>query len=292
MTRPGVQRREKGVVLGPVMARSVPQRPLIPSPPAGPGASRQPPPRSATRIPQLLCLLANQPAGATLSQLSERSGTPKSSLLALLRALTQSGFLQYHDGRYTIGPEAVKLASAIVSQRKFPDIAIPTVDALALSTGESALLAELDADASEAVYVYKAESRNALRFIVEVGSREPLYSSAVGRVLLAFQPTEWRAGYLRRTKLVPLTSKTIKSKRELGRALDAVRRTRLATSYEETLEGVVGIAAPIFDRTGDVLAGLVIGVPMSRALPRIEILEGQVGEAAAEISRLMGYAGR
>ena len=74
--------------------------------------------------------------------------------------------------------------------------------------------------------------------------------------------------------------------------MDAVRRTRLATSYEETLEGVVGIAAPIFDRTGDVLAGLVIGVPMSRALPRIEILEGQVGEAAAEISRLMGYAGR
>ena len=43
------------------------------------------------------------PDGATLSQLSEASATPKSSLLALLRALTQSGFLQLRGGRYVIG---------------------------------------------------------------------------------------------------------------------------------------------------------------------------------------------
>jgi DNA-binding IclR family transcriptional regulator len=261
------------------------------TPARGPVSSRQSLPRSATRIPQILCLLAAQPAGATLSQLSELSSTPKSSLLALLRALTQSGFLRHRDGRYAIGPEAVKLASAIVSQRQFPDIAIPIVDALATATGERALLAQLDAGAASAVYIYKSESRNALRFIVEVGSREPLYSSAIGRVLLAFQPTGWRANYLRCTKLVPLTRKTNKSKRHLSRLLEAVRRNRLATSYEETIEGVVGIAAPIFGRNGEALAGVVIGAPMARALPRIEDLERQVGEAAAEISRLMGHAG-
>jgi DNA-binding IclR family transcriptional regulator len=275
----------------PMSVRRAPMRPDAATPARGLAASRQSLPRSATRIPQLLCLLAGQPAGATLSQLSERSGTPKSSLLALLRALTQSGFLQHRDGRYAIGPEAVKLASAIVSQRKFPDIAVPIVDALAVTTGESALLAQLDAEAASAVYIYKSESRSPLRFIVEVGSREPLYPSAIGRVLLAFQPTGWRASYLRCTKLVPLTPKTNKSKRNLRRLLEAVRRNRLATSYEETIEGVVGIAAPIFDKDGDALAGLVIGVPMARALPRMEVLETQVGEAAAEISRLMGYAG-
>ncbi len=275
----------------PMNARILPARPSTAKPPNGLAASRQSPPRSATRIPQILCLLANQPTGATLSELSLRSGTPKSSLLALLRALTQSGFLQNRDGRYAIGPEAVKLASAIVSQRKFPDIAIPIVDGLAVATGESALLAQFDADARAAVYIYKAESRSALRFIAEMGSREPLYSSAVGRVLLAFQPPKSRAAYLRDMKLVPLTPKTIKSKRDLARVLETVRRNRLATSYEETIEGVVGIAAPIFDKSEEVLAGLVIGVPMSRALPRIQILERQVSKAAAEISSLMGYAG-
>jgi DNA-binding IclR family transcriptional regulator len=263
----------------------------MPKLPGDQAVSRQPTPLSAARIPQLLCLLAELPAGATLSHLSEQSGTPKSSLLALLRALTRDGFLQYREGRYAIGPEAVKLASTIVAQRKFPDIAIPIVDALAKATGESSLLARLDSDVQAAVYIYRADSRNALRFIAEVGSWEPLYASAVGRVLLAFQSETWRKSYVSRTKLVPLTPRTIRTKRDLTRILAVVRRERAATSFEETIDGVAGIAAPVFDRSGDVLAGLVIGAPMSRALARIKSLQQQVSAAAAEISELMGYSG-
>ena len=73
------------------------------------------------------------------------------------------------------------------------------------------------------------------------------------------------------------------------RAVEAARADRRATSLEETIEGVAGIAAPLFDGTGDLLAGLVIGAPTSRALSRIEMLEDRVSDAAAEISRLMGY---
>lgn len=250
----------------------------------------QPSPRSAVRIPHILRLLADRPAGATLADLSAWSGTPKSSLLALLRALTAGGYLGHRGGRYAIGPEALKLASSIVAQRKFPDIAVGIVDALANATGESALLAELATDAPAAVYIYKAESRNALRFIAALGAREPLYSSAVGRVLLAFQPRDWQEEYLGTTKLAPLTPKTIKSKRELKRILERVRRERRATSLEETIDGVVGIAAPVFDRTGALLAGLVIGMPVARALARLPALEVLVSESAAEISRLMGFA--
>jgi DNA-binding IclR family transcriptional regulator len=248
-------------------------------------------PRSATRIPQLLRLLADLPAGATLSDLSKSNRTPKSSLLALLRALTQSGFVQRRDGHYAIGPESIKLASAIVAQRKFPDIAIPIVTALANASGESAFLAQLADDVPEAAYIYRADSASALRFIAEIGSREPLYSSAVGRVLLAFQPKAWQETYLRSATLAARTSKTVKSKRELRRIIERVRRDRRATSFEETIEGVAGIAAPVFDKAGNLLAGLVIGAPASRARSRVQLLEKQVSDAAAEISSLMGHVG-
>jgi DNA-binding IclR family transcriptional regulator len=247
-------------------------------------------PRSAIRIPHLLRLLADLPGGASLSDLSRSNGTPKSSLLALLRALTETGFVQRRDGHYAIGPESIKLASAIVAQRKFPDIAIPVVNALADASGESAFLAQLADDVPDAVYIYRADSASALRFIAEVGARESLYSSAVGRVLLAFQPTAWRESYLRGVRLAAHTPKTIKSKRELRRIIETVRRDCRATSFEETIEGVAGIAAPVFDKTGTLLAGLVIGAPASRARSRVQILEKQVGAAAAEISSLMGHA--
>src|SRR5260370_5146173 len=200
-------------------------------------------PRSAARIPRLLQLLAELPDGETLSHLSTHSGTPKSSRLSLLRALTRSGFLRHRDGRYAIGPESFKLASAIVAQRRFPDIAIPIVDALASETGESAFLARLADDAPEAVYFYRADSPSALRFTVEVGSREPLYSSAAGRVLLAFQPAPWRARYLRRVKLVSRTPKTTRSKHKLRQKIEQIRRQQHSTSIEEEMEGVAGVAA-------------------------------------------------
>jgi DNA-binding IclR family transcriptional regulator len=80
------------------------------------------------------------------------------------------------------------------------------------------------------------------------------------------------------------------SKRELERLLASARRERMAISHEETIEGATGIAAPVLDKAGDILAGLVIGVPTSRTLSRMEKLQHRVGAAAVEISRLMGYA--
>jgi DNA-binding IclR family transcriptional regulator len=70
--------------------------------------------------------------------------------------------------------------------------------------------------------------------------------------------------------------------------IEDIRRRHQALSSEETIEGVAGIAAPVFDRTGTLLAGLVIG-PASRALSKIPMLEARVRAAAAEISSLMGY---
>ena len=69
------------------------------------------------------------------------------------------------------------------------------------------------------------------------------------------------------------------------------RRRCCATSLEEEIEGVAGIAAPILEKGGDLAAALVIGAPAVRAISRIATLEKQVRDAAGEISSLMGYTG-
>ena len=91
----------------------------------------------------------------------------------MLHDLVAAGFLDHRQGRYRIGGEAVKLASSIVARRAFPNVALPVVDALAESTGESAFLAELTADGESIVFIYKADSKNALRFMAEAeGGRQ------------------------------------------------------------------------------------------------------------------------
>lgn len=255
-----------------------------------PGPST-PTPRAATRVLNVLQALAAEPGGMTLTEMSDAARIPKSSALALARTLADGGFLSALNGIYLIGPETMKLAATIAARRRFPELAAPTVRALAEATGESALLAELAADAPEAVYIHKAESENPLRFIVQIGTREPLYSSAVGRTLLAFKPQPWIEAYLRDTALLPLTASTVTSKKALREMLGKIRGEGVAVSIEETIEGVAGIAAPIFDERHEVVAGLVVGAPVSRVADRIGPIAERVIDAARTISILMGDVG-
>jgi DNA-binding IclR family transcriptional regulator len=49
------------------------------------------------------------------------------------------------------------------------------------------------------------------------------------------------------------------------------------------------MAAPIFDRHGQVVAGLVLGAPSQRVLAEQPRLAALVIESARELSRVMGF---
>lgn len=246
-------------------------------------------PRSPQRILQVLRLVAEHTDNTSLARLSEMTGTPKTSLLALLRALTKNDYLQYTDGQYTLGAASFLLSAAIASRRVFPGIARRTIDALADASGETALLAEFTPERDAAVYIDKAESKRAIRYIAAIGDRRALYSSAGGRVLLAYQPEEWRNKYLAKVKLVPLTSSTVTDKKVMQRTLESIRKTGVAVTVQQVTDDVVGFGAPIFDQTGAVAAAVIIGAPLSRGVPNKDRFSKLVKEAAAEISGLLGY---
>ncbi|WP_244314870.1 IclR family transcriptional regulator [Paraburkholderia unamae] len=173
-----------------------------------------PGPRATTRIAQVLRILADHPQGATLTGLAELSATPKTSLLALLRALTHAHYLAHNGGKYALGVEAFKLGAAIVAQRRFPEIARPVMERLALEAGETILIGQLASDRPSMVYVMSAESRSAIRFIAGIGERRELFSSSGGRVLLAAMSEAQQAEYLRTADLRAHTPAT----RTLARA--------------------------------------------------------------------------
>src|SRR5205814_7750015 len=75
-------------------------------------------PRALGRALEVLEALARRRAGATLSALSRRLGSPKSSLLYLLRPMTRLGYLMRSpDGHYRLAPAALTLAMAAPSNR-------------------------------------------------------------------------------------------------------------------------------------------------------------------------------
>ncbi len=244
-------------------------------------------PRSLTRILGLFGSIAKADGGLTLSQLSAALDAPKSSLLLLLKPLVTMGYLNHASARYTLGAAVFRMASEILSVRQFPKLIRPYMEELVARTRESVFLAVLDREAMIVTYVECIESPQAVRYAVPAGTTRPLYPSAAGRVLLAFQDEAWRERYLRSIKLKALTSKTVTNRDALRRELETIRKAGVAITISEAVDGAAGIAAPVIGADGSVTHALLVGAPAARFQNELPALHKAMLEVIAGASGVL-----
>lgn len=249
-------------------------------------------PRSVARVLQLLDRLAGAPQGASLAALAQAMAAPKTTLLGLLRGLAAEGYAVQAHGVWRLGPEAHGLARAILAGQQDGGLRAagrPILESLAEETGESAMLSVLAPDRGAMVYVEKVESRTALRFSASVGDRRPIHCTASGRIMLAYLPPPWPEEFLAKARLTPLTRTSVTDRRRLRRIVAEAREQGYAVTLGEATDGVVGVAAPVFDAGGGVIAAVVLAAPLPRAQPKLAALARQVRRAGRELSHQLGY---
>lgn len=245
-------------------------------------------PRAVLRVVKLLECVADHPEGCTLAFLTQQTGAPKSSLLNLLRGLVGGGFLELVNGVYVLGPESYGLAVKIGASLRLPELTHASLQHLSDASNETALLGVPTSD-RQIAYVDKVEPSRTIRATVVLGERRPLYSSAGGRAILAFLPAEKIDGYLKEVKLQKATSLTETRRSRILQILSEVRRDGFASTVGEAEIGLSGVAAPIFDGQGAVVASLILSGPSERFDPQAWC--EPVRRAAVELSRLRGFAG-
>ena len=246
--------------------------------------------RSALRLVALFEALAKSAEGLSLAELSGRLAAPKSSLLGILRSMVAAGYMEHGHGLYRLGPKSFRLAADILAGRRFPALLRPILQDLAATSGETVFLVLLDRAAQRMTYADIIDSPNPVRYTVPTGTTRPLYVSAGGQMLLAYQEPAWIEAYIRATPLEPLTARTITDPKRLRERLAAIRRDGFAVSLGETVPGAAGLAAPIFNADGSVAAGLLIGAPIDRfeqELPELNRLLREASARAAGIAHAL-----
>ncbi len=122
-----------------------------------------------------------------ISELSRRSGLPKSTTARLAAELTEHGFLERTDGSdLKLGTKLFELGELASRQRKLREVALPYMADLRQVSRQTVHLAVL-VD-TEVMYVEIVRSRDAPRMPSEVGGRLPAHAAGVGKALLAFSP--------------------------------------------------------------------------------------------------------
>ena len=100
--------------------------------------------------------------------------------------------------------------------------------------------------------------------IIEPYSREiPLYC-AFGKVLIAFQPAQWRNRFLQNAKLRKMAAGTVPNRIVLSAEIESIRRTGLHISLAENVEGAGSLSVPVFDTTSRLLGALFVTAPLER----------------------------
>ena len=247
-------------------------------------------PRAMGRVLALLELLARTPVGLPLADISVALGVPKSTLLNSLRPLVVDDFLVVEGVLYRLGPRAFRLAATIGSAYDLPRMVRGYLRALAEETQESVCLAVLDQEMRRFVYIDVVESSRPVRYAMRLGMSGPLYSTAAGRVLLAYQAPVYQEEYIAKAKLVALTERTNTDRDVLRDQLAEVRTAGVWVSVGESVEDSAAIAAPVFGPDGSILAAVSLGAPSDRLLANREALIAAVVKTAAHASGGMAAA--
>lgn len=117
--------------------------------------------------------------------LIERTGLPKATISRLTATLASLGYLHYDDrlGRYSIGPATVSLGYSALSSSAVVHLARPLMQDLADRTGAAVALGTRDGP--EMVYLANCRSMSPVSLRLNVGSRLPLWRTAMGLAYLA-----------------------------------------------------------------------------------------------------------
>lgn len=141
-------------------------------------------PQATDRGLSLLRAVADHPDGLPLADLAREVELSASTALRQLRALESAGFAQRSPaGTWGPGAELLRIARSLAAQATLPRLAAPVLASLANEVGESAYLAEPDADGQHAVYVAMESGTHAVRHVSWLGHRVPRRGTAVGRAL-------------------------------------------------------------------------------------------------------------
>jgi len=225
-----------------------------------------------------------------ITELSQRVMMSKSTVYRFLQTMKSLGYVaqEGESEKYSLTLKLFELGAKALQNVDLIRIADIQMRILSNLTRETIHLGSLDEDSI--VYIHKIDSMYNLRMYSRVGRRNPLYSTAIGKVLLAWRERDEAREMLAGVVFNRSTTHTAANAEALLPELDLVREQGFGEDNEEQEEGLRCIAVPIFDRFGVVIAGLSISFPTIRfAEDSKSDYVYMLHDAARTISRQIGY---
>nr|WP_265112513.1 IclR family transcriptional regulator [Halosolutus halophilus] len=223
--------------------------------------------------------------GLTIAELTRRTELTKSTVYRHLSTLTDMGYVIERDGAYYIGLRLLEIGEQTRNREAGYKAAKRKVFELGQETDERALF--LVEEESEGVYLHRYGSLSDTM----IGKRRPLHSLASGKVVLAEWDEDEVDRFVEEKGLERHTSHTITDADALTDELDRIRERGYAVNDEEYMDGLCGVAVPVYTPDDDLLGALGLFGPTSRFRDEYvhDDLVNRLWDKAGEIKVTLAY---
>lgn len=246
------------------------------------------PVRSVERALKILFLVARSDDPLMLTEIAQSSGLDKSTAHRLLLTLENFQLVQRgpNSKRYGPGPGIWRFSNPW--NNDLNSISRPHMELLRRTSKETVSL--VCPRGLERIVVDVLEAPHELSVVPMIGTMQPVYAGASGKVIMAHLSDEERDQIIQLTNLKPVTSAGITDRETFVASLEEVRKKGFAYTVSDVTVGVSALAAPIFDADGALTSTVVVRGPEIRMpAKRMKKLALLVIHAANEISRELGY---
>lgn len=242
---------------------------------------------SALRTLDILELLAES-GPLSVSEVSRLLQIPKTSAFDILSALTQRGFTGTDElHRYSLGLATYRVGMSYIGSTDVYAAGHLRLGRLSKELGQTVYLAV--EDGGFVVYIDKAEQDSPIRFTRNVGDRNQLYRTGLGKAILAARPElAERLPY----PLERRTHTTLCTKEALLADLEATRSRGYALDMGEDNSLLRCVAVPLRDREGKVI-GAVSCSMLESEFEKADraAIAAALTCAALDISHSLGFTG-
>ena len=237
----------------------------------------------------ILDYVGQHPLGVRNSQVAKEFGIDPAVSYRFLQTLTHAEYLHKEKTTYRLSCRLFSLVTA--SWSALIDLATPFLDTLADETGFTASISVLEGHSAYPLVLKQGKAPLVVN--ANLGKPVPLHASSLGKVLLAYLPSEHREQILGSIELRKLTPNTITNKKKLRQELAQIQTSGFAIDDEEYQLEVQCVAAPVLDQTGRAICALSVSYPAMYAASGDAFslsLAEKIRSVAQSLSQVMGQA--
>ncbi|MCM5552821.1 IclR family transcriptional regulator [Pleomorphomonas sp. NRK KF1] len=246
--------------------------------------------QAVERALNILDLFSEQKVELNLAEISQMTGMHKSTLHSLLKTLQSQGYIEQTEANapYRLGVKLLERGYLVQRSRDFIAVARPYLESLSERTGQTIHLGVLDGKSG--VYVDKVEGTRSIIVYSRIGRRMPIHTTAIGKVLLAFQSPSIIGKTLDGYDFASSTENTITQRDMYEAALAKVRSDGFAVDEQENVRGCRCAAVPVWGHDRKLVAAISISTVVENvSMDEFKSFIEQLKVTGASVSHDLGY---